>query len=249
MAGATAHARRADGDSSPKRSGEGPARYWPSRCNQLTDSPKVLTRGHGASERPPDADRCLRSRTTHPSRHEPLGPRTATGKRPALRRAVHPVVIDNRTGRRNSCMRLLTIEAEAAVRVELRPAAPMEPRRSPWAPGAGRRRDARSSVERRRSTVSALRDFRSVGIADQIATLLLLGEATASERLIEAFQSAGPDEQRSSRSRRRTVASPRLSTTRWPSRLPTLTRVSTSRGGAAAARERDVFAPTSAAGP
>ena len=31
------------------------------------------------------------------------------------------------------------------------------------------------------------------------------------------------DEQRSSRSRRRTVASPRLSTTRWPSRLPTLT--------------------------
>ena len=55
------------------------------------------------------------------------------------------------------------------------------------------------------------------------------------------------DEQRSSRSRRRTVASPRLSTTRWPSRLPTLTRFGTSRGGAAAARERDVFAPTCAA--
>ena len=60
---------------------------------------------------------------------------------------------------------------------------------------------------------------------------------------------APTDEQRSSRSRRRTVASPRLSTTRWPSRLPTLTRVGTSRGGAAAAKERDVFAPTSAAGP
>jgi hypothetical protein len=48
---------------------------------------------------------------------------------------------------------------------------------------------------------------------------------------------------------RSTVASPRLSATRWPSRLPTLSRVGIPGGGAAAAKERDVFAPTSAAAP
>ena len=69
---------------------------------------------------------------------------------------------------------------------------------------------ARQRVSRRTTTerLAAARfrrseDFCSVGIADQIAAVLLLAEARASERVIEAFQSAGLDESEKRSARRR----------------------------------------------